>query len=206
MTKKHQKGKSLEECREFIVKTHHVWVVAVLLLVLCVTFFWLGRWYEKKVSEYYPGVRVEPNEAPSHSESDLSIDPEDMEKRITFFDRLESNSSQPMSSRQSVKASPKTDPGDQAPTPPKEVSTKKIERKGSFYTIQVLAGNQRSKALKDSEKLEKMGFSSYIQEERQPSGTLYKVRVGKYSSKEKASEVEARLKKKGYQTWILKVE
>ena len=205
MTRKHQKGKSLEECREFIVKTHHVWVVAVLLLVLCVTFFWLGRWYERKVSQYYPGVRVEPKETPSHLESDLSIDPEDMEQRVTFFDRLESNSSQPISSKQDVKASPKKDPGDQKQTAPKEVSTK-VEPKGSFYTIQVLAGNQRSKALKDSETLEKMGFSSYVQEEQRTSGTLYKVRVGKYSSKEKASQVEARLKKKGYQTWILKVD
>ncbi len=102
-------------------------------------------------------------------------------------------------------ASPEKATGEKKQIQPKKVPTE-IKPKGSFYTIQVLAGNQKSKALEDSQELEKMGFPSYVQEEKRPSGILYKVRVGKFSSREKASEVEVQLRKKGYQTWILKVD
>lgn len=205
MAKKHRTGRSPEEFREFVVKTHHVWIVAVLLIALCVSFFWLGRWYERKLSQYYPGAQIKPNGITSSPESDLTINPEDMEKSVTFFDRLESEDTATLSSpKREQKSTPKSS-DDQKRKAPKEVPIKG-ELKGSFYTVQVLAGNQRSKALRDSDALKTMGFSSYIQEEPQPSGTLYKVRVGKFSSKEEALNEAAKLKKKGYQTWVLKVD
>jgi cell division septation protein DedD len=206
MTRKHHKDVRTDKYPEFMVRTHHVWIIAVLLVALCVTFFWLGRWYQRKVGQYYPGASVEQYDTTAHVESDLAANPEDMEQRITFFDRLESDGTSASPSKKSFKAPPEKAPDKQKQTQPKKKVPAKVEPQGSFYTVQVLAGNQKSKALKDSETLEKMGFLSYIQEEHRPSGTLYKVRVGKFSSKEKATEVGAQLKKKGYQTWILKVD
>lgn len=202
---KNRTGKSLEEYREFVVKTHHVWIVAVLLLALCFSFFWLGRWYERKLSQYYPGARLETDEITPSLEPDLTRNPEDMEQSATFFDRLESDNAPTRPSLKEDKKDTWKRSDDQKQEAPKEVAAKE-EPKGSFYTVQVLAGNQRSIALRDSNTLKSMGFSSYIQEEPQPSGTLYKVRVGRFSSREEALVEEGKLKKKGYQTWVLKVD
>ena len=201
----HKTSKHPEEYREFVVKTHHVWLLAVVLIALCAFFFWMGRWYERKVSQYYPGARMEPGMADSLREQDSTKIPEDMEQRINFFDRLESEARETGAPQPSDQDSSVASPEGQKETSMESVPSRE-EPKGSFYTIQVLAGYSQNKAKRDSDALEKMGFSSYIEEERQSQGTLYKVRVGKYGSEQEARREEARLKKKGYQTWLLKVD
>ncbi len=200
----HLKRKNAENYREFIVKTHHVWIVVILLLVLCFSSFWLGRWYESHMEKYNPSIHYD-KRGTSIADSSSTMDAEEMDQMLTFFDKLESESMPDDPLTYKKRETQRRNRESQKTTKQKNVSIKEAPRT-SYYTIQVLAGNRKSTALKDSEKLLKMGFASYVEEERGASGTLYKVRVGKFSSKKQALTVESKLKNQGYKTWILKVE
>lgn len=206
MTTPYRKSGRAREYREFIVKTHHVWIVAIVLLALCFSFFWLGRWYESNVKKYYPAAQIDQRGESSRVASASIMNSEDMEQMITFFDRLKSENSSDIPLTNQNKVNQKKEREEPPQTKQNTMAFSKTDPKQSFYAIQVLAGSRKATALRDSEKLLKMGFPSYVEEEPGSSGTLYKVRVGKFSSREETSEVESRLKKQGYTTWVLAVD
>ena len=69
-----------------------------------------------------------------------------------------------------------------------------------FYTVQVGSFSQHRNAQSLLNKLLHYQYDAYL--EKDDSGRRYRVRIGKFSSREEASTLETRLKKEGYSTKI----
>jgi cell division septation protein DedD len=77
---------------------------------------------------------------------------------------------------------------------PKPAAPKRSEEKR--YTIQVAALNVERPANELAEKLKQRGFPSYVIAARRPEvGTVYRVRVGRFSTLAEAKEVAERIRK-----------
>lgn len=78
-----------------------------------------------------------------------------------------------------------------------------IYPKESYFTIQVGAFSKQSNAKNLSEELIQAGYSAFIQEKINQLGKkIYRVRVGRLSSRQEAKQLEFRLKNEGYPTKI----
>ncbi len=198
-----------EEYAEFIVRAFHIWIAAAMLVVLCISFFFLGRWYEKSISQYSP-QRSSGNTGSliGHTRRDASA-AEDLGESLTFFDTLPKESPSDMrfpsgSGTLSKKVEKEQTPRETTPRESAPESTKISHRNG--YTIQVFASKERNSAQRVYERLTKNGYECSIKEEKSAAGSTYKVRIGNFATKEEALKMESTLKKAGYGTWVMKAE
>ncbi|MEW5807694.1 MAG: SPOR domain-containing protein [Acidobacteriota bacterium] len=177
------------EFREIIIRGGHVWMVIVLLIVLCILFFFLGRWYESRISSYRSGSLMQKEDRKRDAARAVG-EAEDLGETLAFFDRL------PKEDFSEVKSKIERADSENENLPKKQQT---------YYSVQVSASKERPSSLKTKEKLMREGFASYIVEEKGKSGTYYKVRVGKFSTREEALETEKKLRKEGYRTWVMKI-
>jgi cell division protein FtsN len=70
------------------------------------------------------------------------------------------------------------------------------------YTIQIGAFRTQTSAVTMMNKLLKYGYDAYLSESMQGNMRLFRVRVGRYSSKALAHQTAARLQQSGFDTWI----
>lgn len=198
------------EYREFVVKAAHVWIAGGFLLVICVTFFFLGRWYEKSISFYGTSqYRIE-RETQGQNASQRAGSSEDLGESLTFFDKLPKES--PSDVRSKIEQIPTSDEkatsaektakqaqGDQ------RTQTQTAPARGS-YSVQVFVSKDKASSQKIREKLSRSGYQSFMQEEKSASGPVYKVRVGRCTTTDEAQKLESKLKREGYKTWVVRID
>jgi cell division septation protein DedD len=68
--------------------------------------------------------------------------------------------------------------------------------------VQVFAGRDRRSAEELVARVQGAGFPVHLDAEPDGSGQLYKVRVGGYPTKERASEVAQSLSRDGFSAWV----
>ncbi len=74
---------------------------------------------------------------------------------------------------------------------------------GVLYTVQVMATASKPKAQQQMTNLRTKGLSPFLDEIKTESGTVYKVRVGKFSDSSGARELAAKLKNDLHlETWV----
>ena len=71
-----------------------------------------------------------------------------------------------------------------------------------FFTVQVGAFANKANAQKLADELSDKGFDAYVESFDKGITSLYRVRVGKFSSREEAEAVESRLSEQDYPTKI----
>lgn len=74
------------------------------------------------------------------------------------------------------------------------------EALGVYYTVQVGSFSRQKNASTLAQKLRTARFDAYVEHDAQ--GRMYRVRVGKLTSKDEAISLEARLREQGYPTKI----
>ncbi len=72
------------------------------------------------------------------------------------------------------------------------------------FRIQVLSVSSKSEAESEAARLSKRGFSARVEPGTGPRGTVFRVRVGPYSTREEAARVSQKLAAEGRRdTWIV---
>jgi len=192
------------EYREFTVKAAHVWIAGGFLLVLCVTFFFLGRWYEKSISFYGTSqYRIE-RETPGQNASQRAGNSEDLGESLTFFDKLPKEN--PSDVRSKIEQIPSSD----EKTKKQDLNDQKTQTQAAAtrgsYSVQVFVSKDSASAKRIREKLSRSGYQSFMQEEKSGSGPVYKVRVGRCATTDEAQRLESKLKREGYNTWVVRID
>jgi cell division protein FtsN len=88
-----------------------------------------------------------------------------------------------------------------------ETENKKPEIVDAKFTIQVGAFPDKSQALKISAELEKKGYDSWIQRAKSKDREIYRVRIGKFATKQDAEKFKQQFdKKEKYNSFITPLE
>jgi len=167
-----------------------------LLLALIVGSFFLGRWVERRAhpTETLTADASGPLAQITNHEPDLEA-----AEGLTHFDTLEGQGKQTEPEREAVE--PRTPPvvdtrtaptGDESTAPP----VAPVDN-GDFF-VQVVAVRDQSAAAEVIRSLEAKGYEVRLFSEREGQGTLYKVRVGGYATREKAGTARDALRSTGH--------
>jgi cell division septation protein DedD len=207
--------------REFQLETRHLAAIILIVAILCISSFMLGRWVERQSSRATAeGLR-------SGLQQSLSV--EDVNKELTYFRTLEGEAPPPKV------ATPPPEPGRPAPVrvespaPETESSSREADEdsrpetastassrvsppspanaaasQGSGVHIQVLATKDAAAARALRDRLSSHGFKASIAAGTSSSGAgISKVRVGPYASRAEAERAAKRLRaEEGLRTWI----
>jgi len=73
----------------------------------------------------------------------------------------------------------------------------RLLKRGDFFTVQVGAFSSKKNAINFANKLKK-DFEVYVVSETEEEVTLYKVRIGKYVTKERVKRIQSKLSEQGY--------
>ena len=171
---------------------------------------------KKKVHRWQGAVRPEEGNSHKPSTEEPSGDPE-----LAFYDRLSSKKVEAKrrggergQTRAISKAKPKTSPRTvtKTPAPSKKPVVKKAKRKetvnqGGQYTIQVASLADKKKAEQLSNNLDKKGHAAYYYAVKVSGQTFYRVRCGRFKSKEDAARYADELaRKERIKGFVLTVE
>jgi cell division septation protein DedD len=171
---------------------------------------------KKKVQRWQGTQEPEESVTPSSSPEELSRDP-----RLAFYDRLSSKKDEARrkgSERDASKSNSKTKkrtPSNTitvAPAPLKKPVVKNgkeqgKENKKGGYTIQVASLADKRKAQKLSNDLDKKGYAAYYYAVKVSGQTFYRVRCGRFRSKEEAARYADDLaRKERIRGFVLSVE
>ena len=119
----------------------------------------------------------------------------------SFYDLDKSETTSPKLEKS--KASPTPNSGNQQPDTEKMPENTQPAKGALLYTVQVMATASKPKADKEMTSLRTKGFSPFLDEIKTEGGTVYKVRVGKFSDSAGARELAAKLKKDlKLETWV----
>jgi cell division septation protein DedD len=166
------------------------------LLALLVGAFFLGRWVERGTGPPGPlgGDEAGPLSQVAAREADA-----DAAEGLTHFDTLEGVEKQVEPGRE-LAAPTAPPPASGPPQGPGAVAGAEPEapaEEGRFY-VQVLALRDQAGAAEVIETLRNRGYGVRLFSEREGQGTLYKVRVGGYETREKAAAARDELRKVGH--------
>lgn len=90
-----------------------------------------------------------------------------------------------------------------ADIPPQNIPAKISEKAAEKHvSIQVGSFKNKDNADKFAEKLSGQGFESHAEEGKTPEGTVYRIRVGKFATRDDARDTITRLKNRGYKIKI----
>ncbi len=185
--------------REFQLETRHLAGIIVLIALLCVTSFMLGRWVERQTTRS-SAADVLGKATPE----ELSV--EDVNRELTYYRTLGGDESPPdvdrprpvaeqsaavLEARESA-----TGPGVEELTPGAGA--------GDGILIQVMATRDLSSAIAMRQRLSQKGYSVAITEGSGATDRgLQKVRVGPYRTRDEAERAARRLEaEEGVRTWI----
>jgi len=162
------------------------------LLALIVGAFFLGRWVERQTG---PLDALTPDGAGPLAQVAAREPDADAADGITYFDTVEGAEKQIESRREiptETTPPPASSPRQGAlAEPAAEVAD------GRFY-VQVLALRDQHGAAEVIDSLEAKGYGVRLFPEREGRGTLYKVRVGGYATREEASAARDGLRQAGH--------
>jgi cell division septation protein DedD len=184
--------------REFQLETRHLAAIIVLIALLCVTSFMLGRWVERQT------MRATAAGAMSQADPE-SVTVEDINRELTYFRTLGDGDSPPDVERpepvvRSAPAALEPGPGDVSSV----IEKSTLDGNEDGIMIQVMATKDLSSAIAMRQKLVQRGYSVVISEGSGPADSgLRKVRVGPYASRKEAERAARRLEsEEGVRTWI----
>lgn len=183
--------------REFQLETRHLAAIILVIALLCIFSFMLGRWVERKSYGATPESRI--------GSSSEKISAEDVNRELTYFRTLEGTAQPPSVSEpapvdvdQPVK---RTRPADESATAAGPEVRAPEPPRGSVM-IQVFASKDGSAALALKRRLEAHGYDAQLLPP-EPGTGLRKVRVGPFGTKAEAERAAKRLQaEEGVRTWI----
>ena len=171
-----------------------------LLLALMVCAFFLGRWVERGA-----GPATVPAVSAGGPVSQVLTTQPDAEvgQGLTHFDDLEGAEKQPEPARE-LPRSPDVIPATRpVPSPPPAASGSAAPADGGRYYVQVSALRDQDAAVEVIDTLKAQGYGVRLFSEREGQGLLYKVRVGGYSTEQKARDMADQLRNAGYAgAWV----
>jgi len=162
------------------------------LLALIVGSFFLGRWVERR-SHPVPTLGTEtagPLAQIDAREPDLEAT-----QGMDFFDTLEGEQKQAEPGRELAQPAP--EPRAAEPAPPPATHAPNTTENGEFF-VQVVAVRDQRAAAEVIQSLEAKGYGVRLFSEREGQGTLYKVRVGGYATREQAGAARDALRQSGH--------
>jgi cell division protein FtsN len=154
-----------------------------------------------------PSTPPPPTPTPAGSDPRAAAPPPPVDD-LSYFDRLEKGKAP----QESLKAAPeKTEPRPApAPPPPREAKLSKESKEpvraavadatapeaaGQGFAVQIAALNVRDEAEAIAKRLSSKGYAAYVLSPASGSPVIYRVRIGKFTSRREAESVAARLKK-----------
>jgi len=192
--------------REFQLETRHLAAIVVLIAILCISSFLLGRWVERQA---YRAT----TDGGARSGASGSPTVEDVNKELTYFRTLEEDAPPP-------KVQPSAAPGKAPPVrveqKPEEVATSAApEARASTTTpaaapptasifIQVMATKDAAAAAALKSRLSSKGYPVGVSPGSGGAESgMRRVKVGPYSGRTEAEKVAKRLRaEEGLRTWI----
>jgi len=177
--------------REIRLEGPILWVALALLGGALVLAFLAGRWTAPAaaVDGGIPGVagRAAADAAPAEVP---------VEETLSFFDRAEGEGQVAEPRREASARAPSGGSGGASPPP---------SPAGEWF-VQVFAGRDRQAAELVARQLRGRGHPVRLDAEREGSGSLYKVRVGAYGSREEADRAAEVLRKEGSSgAWVTRL-
>ena len=162
------------------------------LVALIIGSFFLGRWVERRA---HPAQALAADTAGPLAQIGTREPDLDAADSLTHFDRMEGQELEVEPARE---LSRPTTPTRKAP-PAAEATARPAVRveDGGFY-VQVVAVRDQRAAAEVIQSLESKGYGVRLFSEREGQGTLYKVRVGGYRTREQAGEARDALRETGH--------
>lgn len=181
--------------REFRLEGLAIWGVFSVLAVLLVLAFWAGRLTAPGGG---PSGESDVGAGAGSVASPASPTEVPVEETLSFFDRA-SGQGQQAEPRREASPGPAASESEGRPAPAVRPSP------GDWF-VQVFAGRDRQAAELVSRQLRERGHPVRLDAEREGSGSLYKVRVGGYRSREEADRAAATLRKEGSSgAWVTRL-
>lgn len=183
--------------REVRLEGSILWLAGGVLVAALVAAFLLGRWIERQDGAGTGGI-AQRGEGVGAGQA---LEPADVSETATHFDTVTGGEKEPeparevgTSGRQSNEAA---SPGEDATRP------RRATRPEGPHQVQVVAARDRAGVEQIVRSLESKGYSVHLVTEREGQGTLFKVRVGGYASRQEAIAVADRLKREGHTgAWV----
>jgi rare lipoprotein A len=174
--------------REMKLEGFALFLTGGVLIALLVGAFYLGRWVERG--------RVVPGSAQANGSADEAAGLESASDDVSFFDTLSGGEKAAEPGRESAKHSPAR---------PSETPQRSPSEAGPWY-VQVFAGRDRSTADEIIQALGQKGHSVRLDTRREGTGSLYRVQVGGFATREAADRAADRLRKEGQTgAWVTRV-
>jgi len=202
-----------DSVREFRLEGAGLLVLGGLLLTALVGSFMLGRWYERTtspVAQQFDSIDSDPL---AHVVDDQQA--ADVNEDASFFDTVEGGEKQSEPERQARRnSSPprrstaaEAEPAPSGPTETAAPTPAPESGAGGPYYVQVFAGRDRRAAEGLVQRLQAEGQPVKLFSEREGSGSLFKVRVGGFSSEDAARQAASELSGGGYAgAWVTRVD
>ena len=190
--------------REFQLETRHLAAVVVLIAILCISSFMLGRWVERQA------IRAERG-SPARGAAAGSIPVEEVNKELTYFRTLEGESPAPGVSVPPPEARPSpvpvAEPASAATAgdlPPSPAAPAEEEPAPDGFMVQVMATRDPAAARAMRDRLAAKGYRvSILEGQGAADARLRKVRVGPYARRPEAERAAKRLEaEEKVRTWI----
>jgi cell division septation protein DedD len=159
---------------------------------------------------------VAPAPPPAGSDPTAAAQPPAAEKEeLTYFDRLEKSKpakeelkgSRQSPSQSQLAAKPAAEP--KAPPAPTPAPARAVadasasEPGGSGFAVQIAALNVKSEADAIAKRLSSKGYAAYVLSPASGSPSVYRVRVGKFSTRREAESIAAKLQKEEqFKPWV----
>jgi len=198
------------QLREFQLETRHLAAIVVLIAILCISSFLLGRWVERQAYRATAEGALRTGSA-----GNLSV--EDVNKELTYFRTLEDDASPPAVKPAAAPEKPEpvkvraqiedgADTGTGAPAVPESPATPAVSNAPASkgYFIQVMATKDKQAAYALKRKLSAKGYSVGISEGSLPAEAgVRRVRVGPFSIRAEAEKAAEKLRtEERLPTWI----
>jgi cell division protein FtsN len=205
---------SRSQLREFQLETRHLAAIVVLIALLCISSFLLGRWVERQA------YRATSEVGALRAGSPGGVSVEDVNRELTYFRTLEEDQPPPavhaaapaekpapvrVEAKPIEEAGPSPASGETDPSiaKPGTSAAPQPSAKGSVL-IQVMATKDRAAAVALRNRLAAKGYPVSIAEgSAGPEAGLRRVRVGPYPGRAEAEKIARKLKsEEGLRTWI----
>jgi cell division septation protein DedD len=184
-----------EPVREFRLEGLGLVLIGGVLIAALAGAFFVGRWYERQTLGPAAARALAEGDPLANVVRTVEEAPADVDSDAGYFDRVQGDEQELEPQRETQRAP--AEGGQPAPAAPARATTP-----GDFW-VQVFAGRAESAAAGLVQKLEAAGQPVKLHTEREGDGSLYKVRVGGFTSIEEARAAARRLQGQGYAgAWV----
>lgn len=185
--------------REFQLETRHLASIILMIVLLCITSFMLGRWVERQAFKATAESLVEEDAG-----QNLSV--EDVNKELTYYRTLEEEEEPPVIHMEKNPAPSKPVRISEAfgAVHEENVGAVSPSRSKGSVMIQVMATRDMNAAISMRQRLTKKGYSVIIIDGAAAGEPgIQRVRVGPYADRPSALKAAKKLEaEEGVRTWI----